>query len=322
MIGGRRLLLMALVALGAGCAEPLADGARASGGVKPVASEKLFITAPGERQVELSLFYPAEGCRQCALILFSHGAASTPERYSVLTNAWARAGFVVAGPLHVDSEAHEARESFEPSQYLALRIEDVETALEILFVDTEAVPGVSFNGAYIAAGHSFGGLVAQVLGGARPHRKSGARPAAAAKGPGAIIAISPPPAIPDYIDAEGWSAVDAPMLVITGTKDVLPGFVEEWEAHLDSYEAAPASLAYGAVFEGMDHYFNGAFGRVAAQQDEDAAPAVHRLNGMILDFIQYTTRSDGPAYDEWGAQSDPIAAILTRANEVENNDDS
>lgn len=317
MSGGRGLLLMALGVLGVGCAGQSADEARKIAGPDPVASEKLVVTAPGERRVDLSLFYPADGCRQCTLILFSHGAAATPERYSVLTSAWARAGFIVAGPLHVDSEEYGARETFEPSQYLALRIEDVETTLEVLLGNTEAPAGVSFNGEYIVAGHSFGGLVAQVLGGALPHRKSGAEPATTSKDPGAVIAISPPPTIPDYFDADGWSAVDAPMLVITGTKDVLPGFVEEWETHLDSYEAAPASLAYAAVFDGMDHYFNGAFGRVSAEEGEGAMPAVERLNDMVLTFIQYATGTDEAMAGEWDVQSDETATVLTRANEVE-----
>lgn len=254
--------------------------------------------------------------------LFSHGAASTPGRYSVLINAWVQAGYIVGGPLHVDSEEYADRENFDPSQYLSLRMEDVETALTALLKDTAVGADISFNGDYVAAGHSFGGLVAQIVGGARPHKKSGAGPANLTKKPDVIVAVSPPPTIPDYIDADGWSAVEAPMLVITGTKDVLPGFVEKWETHLDSYEAAPALYAYGAVFEDMDHYFNGAFGRVAAERQEDAVVAVDRLNDMILGFIDDVSGTGAPVIDQWAAQSDSIATTLTRAYEVEKDDNS
>lgn len=68
----RGLLFAALAVLGVSCAEapPRSDETSKGARLQPVASEKLLINASNARQVEVSLFYPAEGCRQCTLICF------------------------------------------------------------------------------------------------------------------------------------------------------------------------------------------------------------------------------------------------------------
>lgn len=323
MRGGSVILSALLAAVCVACtAAPSADAdVETPESANAVVEQVLYLEGDDNRRIALSLYYRTGGCDQCTLILFSHGARSAPGFYPVLLKEWARAGFVVAGPLHVDSSEHAGRDDVAPARYLALRIEDMEKALDALLGAERKDIDVSLNGAYVAAGHSFGGLVAQVIGGAHPHEKSGAKPATVSTRPETIIAISPPPGIPDYMDADGWSKVGSPMLVITGTKDVLPGFVEEWETHLDSYNAAPASFSYGAIFNDIDHFFNGAFGRTSTEPQEGKTPAVERLNEMILTFMQNTMAADRLSADQWIAQSDEIATTLSRVGEVENNDE-
>jgi hypothetical protein len=76
----------------------------------------------------------------------------------------------------------------------------------------------------------------------------------------AVIAFSPPGPIPGYVDAAGWSAIQVPMFVQTGTADVLPMIAPTWEKHMVSYEASrtPGVLVVG---EGVDHYFGNVIGR-------------------------------------------------------------
>jgi dienelactone hydrolase len=54
--------------------------------------------APGPRKLVTIVRYPG-GAGEFPLIVFGHGFAVTPQPYSALLEAWARAGYVVAAPL-------------------------------------------------------------------------------------------------------------------------------------------------------------------------------------------------------------------------------
>ena len=282
-----------------------------------IEKRQYIVHSADNRKIAVSLAYPASGCRDCTLIVFSHGAAAAPDRYNVLIDRWASSGYVIAAPLHVDSEEYADRADYAPSEFLSLRIEDVATTISAILQSGQDISdGVSLNGRYIAAGHSFGGLIAQVFGGAQPHENSNATKPEMESHPAAVIAVSPPAAIPEYMTEEGWSSISVPMLVVTGTEDVLPGFVEDWEMHLDSYEAAPADLSYAAIFEDMDHYFNGAFGRLEARWIESAESAVDTLNGVILEFLSAADGGAPIAAADWQKRSGKDATLITRRPSV------
>ena len=284
----------------------------------PVKKEQLLVQGGDNRKIEVSLSYPANGCKACTLIVFSHGVAAAPDRYDVLIDRWASSGYVVAAPLHVDSEEHANRADYAPTDYLSLRIEDTALTISaILQNGQDARSDIGLNGQYIASGHSFGALVAQVFGGARPHENSNAKRIPMEMDPAAVIAVSPPAEIPDYMTREGWSSILAPMLVVTGTEDVIPGFVEDWRRHLDSYEAAPADLSYAVIFEEMDHYFNGAFGRLDAGSAASAESAVDALNGSILEFISAAEEGSPISAADWRKRSSKNATMITRRHSLE-----
>lgn len=276
-------------------------------GQPAVFSQITTLEAADGRDVNVRLLYPRSGCDYCDVIIFSHGALATHDRYDALLEAWAAAGFIVAAPLHVDSEAHPRREEYGQQQSLPLRVDDYEIVAHAVIDGVfSADAPISVSGTLIAAGHSFGAMIAQLAGGATTHEAVGALGVTdEIAGPEAVIAISPPGPIPNYITAAGWSGIDVPMLVVTGTEDVLPGFIDDWRQHLVSFEAARAAPAYAVIFEGVDHYFNGAYGRIADSGDA-AAPQIARLNSVIIDFITAATSENLPVSAAWTARSDEM----------------
>lgn len=266
-----------------------------------VAHHAIVLEAEGGRSVAVTVYAPAEGCRQCTLIVFSHGALATPQRYDVLLDAWARRGFVVAAPLHTDSEEYSEKDRYPDSR--ATRLADwiaVDKAMR-----GTPLEGIALDGKVIAAGHSYGALIAEVAGGAVLTRDD--LPAGQWRKPSAVIAISPPSAMPALVSASGFAQVSVPTLVVTGTRDVLPGFIDRWKAHLDSYAALAAGLGYALVFEGMDHNFNGAYCRPTPEGMAASAAQVERLNGAITTFIDHAQAGTLPGPSQWSAQSDAMA---------------
>ncbi|MCB1623032.1 MAG: alpha/beta fold hydrolase [Pseudomonadales bacterium] len=276
----------------------------------PIVDTMATLVAPSGRQVAVRLLAPAR-CVQCGLIVFSHGANASPARYDVLLRAWAEGGWVVAAPLHVDSEEHPERARYKPTDSLGLRLEDYDLVVATYGTGRLAsYPDIELSGDVIAAGHSYGALIAQIAGGAR---LDGDYAPMVTKSPLplAVVAISPPGPIPNYVSSAGWSHIAVPELVVSGTTDVLPGIASEWNLHMVSYTAAPAGRAYALVFESMDHYFNGAYGRLKAT-DAATDQAVRKLNAEVLRFAQAVRAHDPHMADEWIANSSPGVTATAR----------
>lgn len=232
----------------------------------PAAAAKadLTVKTPTGRTVPVSV-WKAAGTEK-GRILFSHGALSAPWKYLPLVDAWTKAGYSVHAPLHVDSADHPDRAAFQGMASWPARIEDVRALAEHL------------NGPYIAAGHSYGALVALCLGGSAiavpPEVKTPLRDTRAQ----VVVAFSPPGAGMGFIKAGDYAPLSVPALIQTGTLDVPPGPGGDWKSHLLPYEeAAPGGHRYALVLEGVDHYFGGGIcrpelpGPVQAEQLSAAA---------------------------------------------------
>jgi len=261
-----------------------------------VERRSIGVTAASGRRVPVDLTHPEAQDAGLPLIVFSHGANAAPDRYRVLLDAWAQAGFVVAAPLHVDSEDHPDRALYDSRAIRAARAEDYE-AVDAHFAAPSGV---------IAIGHSYGALIAQMAGGARLIE---GQPQIHARKPRAVIALSPPPPMPGTVDATGWSAIDVATLTVTGDRDIMPGFVDKWEQHLAAYHAQNSEQAYALLFGGMDHYFNGAFGRL---KPGAAVAPVDALNGAILSFARDCLGGNGPTAERWLSASTPGMRATTR----------
>lgn len=174
------------------------------------------------------------------VILFSHGALSSPQKYRAIIDRWAERGFAVIAPLHADSTdwtgLKPARERQTDWRLSDLRL--ARAKLSVLATRAEVRLGTA---PFIAAGHSFGALVAMLDD---------------APETVAIVAFSPPGPLPGLT----IPVVHRPLLTITGTSDVLPMIAPQWQAHLHAHELAEGpAVAY--VARQADHYFGGVFGR-------------------------------------------------------------
>lgn len=202
--------------------------------------------APGGRAVQISEWRPAARAR--GTILFSHGAGSAPWHYDLIVLPWVEAGWRVLAPLHVDSREHPQTAQYPGLASWKTRIED----MRLLVQGMKGQP-------FVAAGHSYGGLVALTLGGAQPVPPEGMSLPLVPGLAQAVIAFSPPAPVPVLVTAEGYGALKVPALIQTGTRDLLPGMADDgWKGHLVPFEAASAgNNRYGLVLEGADHYFGG-----------------------------------------------------------------
>lgn len=248
-------------------------------------SEDIVLTAPDGRKVTARVAGPRRSGK--ALLLLSHGANGTFEGLGPLMRALTRERTVVA-PLHVDSEAHPQHRELAPAEVWRTRVEDMR-----LLLDRFGRRPV------VAVGHSYGALVAQALGGATVFGRS-ARDLRVS----AVVAISPPGALPNFVGPEDWARIAVPMLVTTGTADVVPMIAPTWQAHLGSFEASKAAGTAAWVGRGVDHYFGRNIQRLtrdARDQSAQFAALLAIVNRYIAATVERDSRArrwlaaDGPA---------------------------
>ncbi|MEM7701973.1 MAG: hypothetical protein AAF251_08570 [Pseudomonadota bacterium] len=255
----------------------------------------LDVTASKARTVEMTVFAPTKPGTY-PLIAFSHGAFAAPDRYTSMLKPLAGAGFIILAPMHIDSEDYPRAEGepARPSHPItwATRNEDYALTLDLpgemlaalkekgLTIDTERL---------IALGHSYGALIAQLPGGALAFEPDGRKVDRTNTQVDAVVGWSPPGPMPGFMANEGWSTLTAPSLTITGTADILPGFVDDWKAHKASYDFAPKGQRALWVGEGIDHYFGGVFGR-EKPASENNRELFDRALARSLHFIE--THSD------------------------------
>jgi len=278
----RRLVCTAVALVLAGCVLPGAEDVAAGS----VLTQSITLAASDHRAVAVRLLYPrcAPG-KTYSLLLFSHGANSAPAKYDRLTSSWAAAGYVVAAPLHADSPDHPGGGKVDQRQSWSYRIDDIRLLID-RFAGIARVTGCRIAADRIAAtGHSYGALIAQALGGARIDGASSARDPRVR----AVVAFSPPGPVSGYIAADAWSTSAVPMLVQTGTADILPTIAPKWEAHRVSFDRATGVPRVLFVGEGVDHYFGNIIGRPERQAPpaeaafEDAVELSRRFLALALE---------------------------------------
>ena len=167
-------------------------------------------------------------------------------------------------------------------------------------------------------GHSYGALIAQLVAGAKLDDAEDGPLLDNLPRPAAVVAISPPGPVPGSISAMGWSEIEIPMLVTTGTTDILPGFIDDWRGHLTSYEAAQAQETYALIYEDMDHYMDGAYGRETNLSGEALASrkaAIDHLVGAIALFADQISMQSAPSAERWKALAGPSLEVLTKMDE-------
>lgn len=282
-----------IAGIGAGALLPYAQGA--------LAARPLVLHAPDGRAIPVSEWTPAG--RERGVILFSHGAASAPRFYDAIIAAWVRAGYRVLAPLHVDSQEHPDTAKYPGLASWKARIEDM-----------RALAGHLGNRPRIAAGHSYGGLVALTLGGAAAIPPPGIAGSLADPLVQAVIAFSPPAPVPVLVTQQGYAALAVPALIQTGTADIVPGITDAdgWLGHLAPFHAAaPGGQRYALVLEGVDHYFGGAicrYDRPGPKQVERLADA-NRIAALFLKAHAEGSRRSRAALDALIGDALPVRLL-------------
>ena len=211
---------------------------------------KYQLSGPGNRAIAITEWRPADTLR--GTILFSHGALSAPWFYDRLLSPVVASGYRVLAPLHVDSKGHPDTANYKGLASWKARIEDMRT----LIASIGDVP-------FIGMGHSYGALVASVLGGVEAVPPEGLSAPLVPRLAKAVVAFSPPPPMPVLVTETGYAALSVPALIETGTIDIPPGTPptapEPWRGHLAPFYASPPGRDhYGMLIEGANHYFGGA----------------------------------------------------------------
>mgnify|MGYP003673739058 CR=1 FL=1 len=245
--------------------------------------DTVTVAAADGRTVPLEILHPAAQGKY-PLVVFSHGAFASPDRYHALLKPVAAAGYIILAPRHLDSEDWEWTEKPSQAAVWASRGED----MALMLAQKDAISsklaetGIEIDYDHIAAlGHSYGALIAQIIGGARPLTPSALSGQQSVQ---AVVAFSPPGITPGLIDEKGWSEMTVPNLTITGTADILPGFINDWNIHKHSFDHAPARKRWLWVGDGIDHYFGGMFGREKPASD-DARTLFGRALATTIAFL-------------------------------------
>ncbi|MBB6253107.1 alpha/beta hydrolase [Nitrospirillum iridis] len=245
--------------------------AAVAGRVRPARAEagRLTLRTAAGRAVDVRTWIVAG---ERGRVLFSHGALSAPWKYQSVIEAWGRAGYSVFAPLHVDSTDHPDQASFPGLASWPARIEDVR------------VLSAHLGGPYIAAGHSYGALIALVLGGASPAVPEGVSLPLRDPRAQVAVAFSPPGVDGGFVRAGDYATLAVPALIQTGDRDMPPGMTD-WRGHLAAYdEAAPGGERYAAVLAGVDHYFGGGICRpeLPGPRQEEALAAAVSLSILFM----------------------------------------
>ncbi|MEM8917414.1 MAG: alpha/beta fold hydrolase [Pseudomonadota bacterium] len=219
-------------------------------------------------------------------VLFSHGNFASPDRYRHMLNPIAAAGYVLIAPTHLDAEILRLDPKPPPETVWATRNAEIALIASIPEPVRQALDqrGTAISEDKLAVmGHSYGALIAQLAAGALAIEQDGTRPDRKIPHADALVAWSPPGPIANMIDAEGWSHIDLPSLTITGTADILPGFIDDWELHKVSYGATPPGQRWLWVGEDVNHYFDGMFGRPGSIRQQIG----HRFNHAIVTTVRF-----------------------------------
>lgn len=248
-----RSLLACVLGAGLVFAAPLsavAQPARVEAVASVARTVESSTTADG-RAVSLQIWTAPD---ERGVIVFSHGFGGAPEAYDRLLSEWAAHGFTVIAPLHLDSQKHPQHTRDGAAAFFA-RLGDVSAARALAASAHSGKP-------LIVAGHSFGSLLSFIQAGAVT--PAGPQGDPAVKG---VIAFSSPGNIPGLVADQTYAPLTSPLLMITGDKDLVPRYADDWRDHRTAFDASPAGDKTLLVFQNGDHQLvaaEAAFGPIVA----------------------------------------------------------
>lgn len=231
-----RLNLIGTVAavLLASCAPTSAQGL-----AEVVAAEHVVrLPASAGRELEVRVWAARN---PTAVVVFSAGGGGQPAAYERMMRALAEEGFTVIAPVHSDALARGDLSGSGGPDSFGSRLEDLAIARGYAGATHSGLP-------LVVMGHSFGSMMSSLaIGASTP---AGARADPSVKG---LVAFSSPGMIRGLLTPDSYLNLSAPVLVVTGDHDVVPGFVTDWRSHraLFDHSSVPGSAL--AIVPGADH---------------------------------------------------------------------
>lgn len=273
----------------------LACGAASAGPVRVVEDYVLTDAARG-RQVPLKICYPQPGhSGGYPVIIFSHGAELSKDRYGYLGLFWAENGYVVIHVTHLDDGAVYIKHgkllvsgSWVPYTKAAEqavtdgpgvnRPLDISFVIDSLSAIAKAVPelGDRMDRTRIGvAGHSFGAYTVIAVAGAAVHQRAGGTRIFGDPRIKAFIAMS----LFGPGESDSWASITRPILTINGSK--------ESESVLNSFGSLPPGEKYRVTVTGAGHgdFFDDRL---------DGTPCHEFVERVGLAFWDAALRGDGP----------------------------
>ena len=285
----RRIALASVFALTLGsvvAAGPvLAQAAAPATSARPAAHVEL--PAPDSRTIDVSVWSATD---EQAVIVFSHGWNSDPARYRRIIQYWTDHGFTVVAPMHTDSLQHPRYAEGDERSFFMTRIVDLAVVRGYAQASHPGKP-------MIAAGHSFGSFNSLMAAGAVSVAGPLGDPAVKA-----VIAISTPGVVPGLVNPSTYATVAAPVLIITGDADLVPGFVTEPRDHRVAFDTSPTGDKMLMTFAGGDHSLIG-----------NADPADFELMAATtVDFMRAHALDDAAAEARLVALTAPEGVTIER----------
>lgn len=262
----------------------------------PIRAATVNLTHPDGRTTHVRIMVPRPQDAPAPVVLFSHGANATGYFYDAILQPLCDAGFVVLTVDHLDAGGPAAPESVPPKGLFNSRVADLALPLSHTDQIDSLCRGMGVDPDWqrtCVMGHSFGAVVAMSLAGATVvqslNQKASTNPHPAI---GAVITVSPPGPREGLVPLEAWGSVAIPSLTITGTDDILPGFIDDWRQHIAGYEIGSDGRRWQVVGQGVDHYFGGLICRLSEGPKAEAQrPALVEANAVIRDFMmQWASR--------------------------------
>lgn len=234
------------------------------------------------------------------LVLFSHGAFSAGDMYDDLLCAWAKHGYAVFAPTHIDSTKRGTeRYDQRATAKWPTRVRELVTLLDRAERGDLDLPG--FEGELdtkrvAAIGHSLGALITMALSGlATVDAESDTRIEYRDPRVDVFVSLAGPGELP-FVPADAWAQLTLPGLVLTGTKDVAMGDTgRSWTWRRQSFDLAPPGDKYLLVIDGGDHYLGGQVGRDDLPLVDPDGHQVEAVNRAIERFLAAYLRDDAKA---------------------------